>query len=83
MTAPTNGPAEDHYAADKGRRPMAWSNPDSNPDEGEVLELIRRAERHELGRDFLAKGALDAVAATFGVHAFVVDAARERLATGD
>ncbi|MDJ0520645.1 MAG: hypothetical protein QNJ90_01080 [Planctomycetota bacterium] len=50
------------------------------PNDAEVLELIRRAEAHELGRDFLAEGALDAVAATFGVHAFVVDAARERLA---
>ncbi|MHC4108462.1 MAG: hypothetical protein ACYSTY_10300 [Planctomycetota bacterium] len=34
---------------------------------------------HPLGTDFLANGALDAVAATFGVHAFVVDAAREAL----
>ena len=71
----TDGPDRD-----RGRRPLAWSAPDGTPEEGKVLELIRRADKHELGIDFLAKGALDSVAATFGVHAFVVDAARERLA---
>ena len=50
------------------------------PEPEQVLELIRRAEQHELGSDFLAKGAPDAVAATFGVHAFLVDAARDHLA---
>jgi len=50
--------------------------------EPEVLDLIRRAEAHELGRTFLEKGALGAVAATFGVHAFLVDAARQRIAEG-
>ncbi len=61
---------------DQGQRPAPWAQ----HDETDVLALIRRAEEHDLGRDFLAEGALDAVAATFGVHAFLVDAARERLA---
>jgi len=64
-------------ARDRGQRP----GPGWQPREREILDLIRRAEEHELGRDFLARGAQDAVAATFGVHAFLVDAARERLAS--
>ena len=47
--------------------------------EADILALIRRADEHALGRDFLLHGALGAVAATFGVHAFVVDAARDAL----
>ena len=64
---------------DEGRRqtPLGY-----NVQESEVLDLIRRAEAHELGRSFLAQGAQDAVAATFGVHAFLVDAARDRLTNG-
>jgi hypothetical protein len=49
------------------------------PSDDEIAELIRRAEDHEFGLDFLSEGAQDAVAATFGVHAFVVDEARRRL----
>lgn len=49
------------------------------PSEEEVQDLIRRAEEHELGPEFLLGGALDAVAATFGAHAFTVEAARETL----
>ena len=45
----------------------------------EVAILVRQAASHPLGTNFLAKGAIDAVAATFGVHAFVVDEARRRL----
>ena len=45
----------------------------------EVTVLVRQAASHPLGTQFLAKGAIDAVAATFGVHAFVVDEARRRL----
>jgi hypothetical protein len=53
------------------------------PSEQAVRSLIRRASRHSLGRDFLLNGALDAVAATFSVHAFTVEKAREALsATG-
>ena len=70
---PRDGP----QSPDRGQHQGAgW-----RPPEGDVLDLIRRAEEHELGRAFLAQGAQDAVAATFGVHAFVVDAARERLAS--
>lgn len=49
------------------------------PTTRDVDDLVRRAAGHPLGTDFLANGAPDAVAATFGVHAFVVDAAREAL----
>ena len=41
--------------------------------------LIERAKSHPMGTAFLLEGSLDAVAATFSVHAFVVDKARERL----
>ncbi len=50
------------------------------PTQNEVITLIDRAKSHDLGVDFLTNGALDAVAMTFGVHAFVVDAARDKLA---
>jgi hypothetical protein len=48
---------------------------------GDVDDLVRRATGHPLGLDFLRTGSLDAVSATFRVHAFVVDAARDVLAT--
>ena len=44
-------------------------------------DLIERAKSHELGLEFLINGSLDAVAVTFGVHAFVVDEARDHLAS--
>lgn len=50
------------------------------PTSFEVEELIRKAEDHPGGVEFLLHGAQDAVAAAFEVHAFVVDAARKRLA---
>jgi hypothetical protein len=50
------------------------------PSATEVEDLITRAREHTLGVDFLKAGTLDAVSATFGVHAFIVDAARDRLA---
>ena len=50
------------------------------PCRAEIDALIQRASNHRLGKGFLVDGSLDAVAATFGVHAFVVDAAREALA---
>jgi len=49
------------------------------PCESEVRALISKAGRHPLGTDFLKTGALDSVAAMFEVHAFVVEAARQRL----
>lgn len=51
------------------------------PSRREVEDLLRRAGEHPLGHGFLRHGALDAVAATFQVHAFTVDAARRRLAS--
>jgi hypothetical protein len=42
----------------------------------EVDDLLRRAAEHKLGTEYLRRGALDSVAATFQVHAFVVEAAR-------
>jgi hypothetical protein len=50
------------------------------PTREEVDDLIRRATEHPLGTEYLRQGALDSVAATFQVHAFVVEAAREALA---
>ncbi|MHC5113694.1 MAG: hypothetical protein ACYTGP_04615 [Planctomycetota bacterium] len=49
------------------------------PTPQQVQEVIGRAREHPLGTNFLEKGSLDSVSATFGVHAFVVDAARESL----
>ena len=47
----------------------------------EVHALVERARSHPFGLEFLRHGAPNAVAATFGVHAFVVDAARDHLVT--
>lgn len=49
------------------------------PTAAEVDLLVQRASVHPLGTGFLVNGAIDAVAATFGVHAFVVDEARLRI----
>ncbi len=49
------------------------------PTDHEVQTLVRRASAHPLGTRFLLRGSLDAVAATFAVHAHLVDAARQRL----
>ena len=51
------------------------------PTDKDVDLLIDRASKHPLGLGFLNNGALDAVAAVFQVHAFVVDRARDRLGT--
>lgn len=53
------------------------------PTPDEIKGLLSRAAGHPLGTEFLLKGALDAVAATFGAHAFVVDAARDQLRTAE
>ena len=73
------GPSQERGDRDQGRHAAPWTY---RVREDEVLDLIRRAEQHDLGRSFLEQGAQDAVAATFGVHAFVVDAARDQLAGG-
>ena len=52
------------------------------PTPNEIDDLVIRATDHPMGTDFLVNGALDAVAATFGVHAFVVEAARQTLPDG-
>ena len=44
-----------------------------------VAELIELARKHRLGTEFLTEGALDAVSATFGAHAFTVEEARRKL----
>ncbi len=49
------------------------------PSQVDVDSLISRAGQHELGVDFLKTGSPDAIAAMFEVHAFVVDAAREKI----
>lgn len=49
------------------------------PSKREVEKLIARAREHPLGLGYLKDGAADSVSATFGVHAFVVDSARDRL----
>lgn len=50
-----------------------------DPSPAQVSALLERAREHPLGVDFIADGQLAAVAATFGVHAFTVEAARARL----
>lgn len=50
------------------------------PTQAEVDALIGRAREHQLGLGFLKDGALDSVAAVFGVHAFVILRARDELA---
>ncbi len=78
---PEQNPACDGIPArDEGRHVGPWSDwQTSEVRKDEVIDLIRQADQHELGRSFLEQGAQDAVAATFGVHAFLVDAAREHL----
>jgi len=66
---------------DQGRHAAPWTN--LSPSRADVRDLIERADEHSLGRDFLLEGAQDSVAATFGVHAFVVDAARAHLTRSD
>jgi len=57
---------------------------DAHTSDEAARDLIARADAHPLGREFLREGALDAVAATFHVHAFAVDRARELMnADGD
>ena len=49
------------------------------PTADEVNDLIARACVHRFGLEFLMNGYLGSVAAEFGVHAFTVEAARERV----
>jgi len=54
----------------------------SRGDGAAVERLLAAAEAHPLGIDFLRTGYLGAVAATFGVHAFLVEEARRRIGPG-
>ncbi len=58
---------------------VAVRTPAGTGSDADVVELIGAATRHPLGLEFLLEGNLGAVAAIFGVHAFTVEAARERL----
>ena len=49
------------------------------PSDHEIADLIAAAASHPLGIQFLLEGELCAVATTFRVHAFTVDAAREHI----
>ncbi len=63
--------------ADAGA-PLRYA-PSYTPGADEVARLIAAATAHPLGLEFLLEGNLCAVATMFGVHAFTVDAARQRL----
>lgn len=56
--------------------PLTGSDP---TDPRLIDDIIARAETHPLGIDLLLNGHLGSVAATFGAHAFTVEAARARL----
>jgi len=66
------GPGADQSAA-----------PAQQPCEAAVERLIAEARRHPLGIEFLLEGEPGCVAATFGTHAFTVDAARQRLGSSN
>ena len=57
--------------------------PQAGPSREDAQRLIEAARAHQLGTEYLQKGALDSVAATFKVHAFTVDHARDLLANSD
>lgn len=59
--------------------PLSDPFPRFQPDAQDVERLIEAARRHPLGLKFLIDGDLGAVAVLFGVHAFAVEAARDRL----
>jgi len=48
------------------------------PEPSEIDRLLAAARAYPLGIDYLMKGYLGSVAATFGVHAFVVEEARRQ-----
>ncbi len=48
----------------------------------DVDELLGRADRHPLGREFLLGGQIEAVAIMLHTDVYHVEAARERLARG-
>jgi len=73
------GPTPRPSNAESGTEAASPYQPSCTPDDDEVQRLIRDAGSHPLGLEFLLEGDLCAVATLFGVHAFTVDAARQRL----
>lgn len=63
-----------------GSRATSLAEP---PCESAVERLIAEARHHPLGLEFLLEGEPGCVAATFGTHAFTVDAARQRLGSSN
>lgn len=59
------------------------SPPEPQTCEAAVERLIAAARRHPLGLEFLLEGEPGCVAATFGTHAFTVDAVRQRLGSSN
>ena len=78
MNLPGTSPrsSQPGFIADSG---APFALPGFVPAKTEVESLIERARTHPMGTDFLVEGSLDAVAATFQVHAFTVERAREHL----
>ena len=66
-----------------GFRRAAAPSPAQQPCDASVEQLIADARRHPLGIEFLLEGEPGCVAATFGTHAFTVDAARQRLGSSN
>ena len=75
---PPSPPTSGSSARNDAAAPSPYT-PSYTPEAGEVERLIRDAGNHPLGLGFLLEGNLCAVATLFGVHAFTVDAARQRL----
>jgi hypothetical protein len=55
------------------------STGERRPDGAAVESLLSAARAHPLGIEFLRNGYLGSVAATFRVHAFVVEEARRKI----
>jgi hypothetical protein len=58
---------------------MTSLSDDFHPHPQQIESLIAKANNHPLGIAFLLEGDLCAVAITFGVSVFAVDAARDNL----
>ena len=79
MAADAPRPPSDRPVSTSGFDAIRHLDAPAAPAPPEVHGLVEQARRHPLGLDFLLRGAANAVAATFGVHAFLVDAARDYL----
>ena len=76
---------EDHaFAQERNQRePRPAPAPTGEPRPRHPDDLLRQAEVHPLGVEFLSRGLFETVAITFDVHPDMVLAARELLATRD